>query len=379
MTKKDESLLANNELEKALELAREMGIDTESTPSLNTSDGNTRFTLPKGMRYAVTFFDSGKFDWNALDQEPDIKENFYKKAGDELIQMDFNGIGGYIVDFELLSRLGTYDEEDKKTKITCSVIGHMTEDVDTGKTIGIRRLPEVPVKGMYSCVNGSISYTTPDPMVTKLGLIGSRGETCEQCIRNGHSTMEIVTSKGPKTESCTPRGALYIMVHELYKVTKKAVKNKEPEEVINTYKVTDLVDEEGNPKAPFLLAINITSLTIRGAWNEDPKIVGYYHFITGLERQYKGKDPRRSPKFHFTKLTLRKKVDGQKYQIHFDMDTPNYEDMRIAHENWKAIKSDEVEIIPPEQYQGDTSIVSDNNISGITPVIMDDDDFNFDD
>lgn len=345
-------------IQAALALAGEIGINLEETNNFSSGGNYTKYSLPSGVRFSVTYFDSGKFEWNGENQEPDFKEQFFKKAGDEIIEIsDFNEIGGYIVEFELQPRLANYDEDTKTTKTTCSLIGYQTTDMDTGENLAVRALPPVPLKSMYQWVGDNLSYTSPEPTVDRLGFIGSRGEACATCIRNGHSTMQVNTRSGPKTESCSVRGVLYMVVHELSKVTKKAAKvaGQDPEEVKTTYKVTDLCDENGVAKAPFLLALNTTSLGLRGAWNNVPRITGLFHHVSGLNREFKGKDPRASMKFHFTTITLRKKTDGNKYQSDFSKYPANLSEMKEAFNVWQAAKPNkDVALISPSEYAGFT-------------------------
>jgi hypothetical protein len=346
----------DSELAIAMKLAQEMGIELDDSPSISGANYTTftRYSLPEGVRYTVTYFDSGDFTWNDQNQPSDIKEEFFRKAGDELIPMSgFNEVGGYITKFELQPRLGTYSEEEKKSKVTCSVIGYQTTDLETGEQIAIKALPPVPLKGMHSWVDNTLSYVTPDPLVERLGLIGSRGETCTNCIKNGHSTLEVETRQGPKVESCTARGVLFLVVHELTKVSKRPSKvaGQDPEEVKTTYKITDLCDADGNPKRPCLLAVNITSLGLRGAWSNEPKIIGYFNHISSLERQFNGKDLRRNPSFHFTTVTLRKKAGGTKYQLDFNRFTPELAKVQESLQMWKDQKpNDVIETIDKSAY-----------------------------
>jgi hypothetical protein len=339
----------DDDVQALFALAEDMGIDLD-TPSISSGGGRfTPFSIPEGNRFSVTYFDSGKFEWNEPGQTAEFKETFFKKAGEELIDVtDFNIIKGYIVNFELQPRLSTFIED--KTRVTCSCIGYTS-----GDTI-FKALPPVPMKSMYAWVGDGPSYNTPDPLVEKLGLIGSRGESCADCIRNGHSTLEVETGKGPKTESCSARGVLYIVVNELGKTSMKVgKKGEDPEEVVKTYHVSELTDDEGNPKEPFLLAINITSLGLRGAWNNEPRISGYYHHIAGLERQFKGGDPRRSPLFHLTSITLRKKTNGMKYQPDFAIEVASLKDMKEAKELWQKVNPrKEVETLDQDYVNGFT-------------------------
>lgn len=360
--KNNELSVVDNDLDALLALAEEMDIDLDDTPSVSNGGGRfTPYSIPQGNRFSVTYFDSGQFEWNAPNQGAEIKESFFKKAGDELIDVSgFNVIKGYIVNFELQPRLSTYIEE--KTRVTCSVIGYQHGDTK------LKALPPVPMKSMYAWVGDGPSYTTPESLVDSLGLVGSRGETCADCIRNGHSTMEVQTSQGPKTESCSVRGVLFMVVTEVGKSTMKpGKKGEDPEEVVKTYKVEDLTDEEGNPKEPFLLAINITSLGLRGAWNNEPRLLGYYHHVAGLERQYKGADPRRSPLFHLTSITLRKKTNGTKFQPDFKVEPANLKDMKMSKNLWDELNPrKEVETLDNSLlsgFTGDESDLSSNETS----------------
>lgn len=347
------TFLNSGDIEAFFALAQEMGIDVDSSPSISDGGGRfTSFSIPKGCRFSVTYFDTGKFEWNAPNEPAEIKETFYKIVEGEPIDVsDFNVLKGYIVGagFELQSRLSTYVGD--KTKVTCSCIGYKINDEY------VKALPPVPIKSMHAWVGDQISHTTPDPLVEKFGLVGSRGETCSQCIRNGHSTMTVVDEKGnSKIESCTPRGVLYMVVTEAGKSTMKAgKKGEDPQKIVKTYSISDLSDDEGNPKKPFLLAINITGLGIRGAWNNEPRIIGLFHHMSGLEKQFSSGDPRRNPMFHLTTISLEKKTGGIKFQPAFGIEPASLKDMKMACSIWdEHVPNREVATIDPSFISGFT-------------------------
>lgn len=373
------SILNSQDIEQFYALAQEMGIDIEDTPSIGSGGGRfTPFSIPEGCRFSVTYFDTGKFEWNAPGQPAEIKESFYKIVDNESIDItDFNVIKGYVVGsgFELQPRLSTYIND--KTKVTCSCIGYKLNNEY------VKALPPVPIRSMHAWVGDEISHTTPDPLVDKFGLVGSRGETCSDCIRNGHSTMTVVDEKGnSKTESCTPRGVLYMVVTELGKATMKAgKKGEDPERIVKTYKVSDLFDDEGNNKEPFLLAINTTGLGIRGAWNNEPRIIGLFHHMSGLERKFKNGDPRRNPLFHLTTISLEKKTNGKKFQPSFDMEPASLADMKMACSIWDKVNPrKEVQTLDPSFYSSfigeEGSKDNDDYFMSVNAkVVVDDDDF----
>lgn len=366
----DITTTSNLDIAALFAMAEEMGIDLADSPSISEGGGRfTPFSIPKGNRFSVTYFDTGKFEWNAPDQDADFKESFYKFVDGEAIDItDFNVIKGYIVGFELQPRLSSYVEN--KTKVSCSCIGYM----NNGEYI--KALPPVPIKSMHSWVGDSISYTTPDPLVTKFDLVGSRGETCTNCIRNGHSIMEVETDKGTKTEVCGTRGVLYMVVTELGKSTMKAgKKGEDPEEVIKTYNVSDITDEEGNKKEPFLLCINMTSLGIRGGWNNEPRIIGLFHHFAGLEKQFKGGDPRKNPFFHFTTISLKKKTDGIKFQPHFSTEPASLLDMKEALKLWESLRPNkEIDTLDKSYISGYEDKRTDYSTFSNTEVVDEDDD-----
>jgi hypothetical protein len=363
-----------------LALAQEFDIDlNNSGPSLLTG-GTTKFSLPKGIRFCVGYFDTGTFSWNAEGQTKEFGEEFYRKAGDELVPLTgFNEIGGCIVSFEVQPRLSHY--KDGATETFCSVIG--TECLsDDGKEQVVKALPSTPLKGMYGWKDNAMDYNTPDGLVAKMGMVGSRGQRCVDCIKSGNSIMPIEKEDGTVIkESCNVRGVLYIYVTEMSLISKKAVgKGKPPEESRKTYTMEELCDESGNPLKPFILAVNITSLGLRGAWKDEPQIIGYFHYIRSLEKAY-GNDPRRMPYFWHTTISIRKKTDGIKFQLHFDKRAQDLNVTRAALNLWNSMKPSSIEVVPASEVINDDTVLVPNDVDYDnlrTTSMVDEDNFSFD-
>ena len=317
-----------------VDLASELGIDLGAQSALLHSESSayTSFPVPEGVRTVVDAFKKDSIEWNLPGQGADFKEKFYIKIGDELVEFGPpHQIGGVVVGYSQRDHLAHYD--GVSLKVECSVIGY----TDPAQGM-IKELPSIPYKNKYAWGSDKkLDRHTPDAMVEKLGLIGSRKMTCADCIKCGlsYKEVEIVGDDGKvetKTIECEPRGKLLIAVTELTKISKKKnpIKGQDPIEELNTKSIYDLYDEDGNPfTAPILVCLTMSKSFIRGAYKSG--IIGYADYVKNLDRNHK-EGPLKNPVFHHTTFRM-VKGEGKStiYQPHFaSMGTPSTDTIRSA-------------------------------------------------
>jgi hypothetical protein len=293
------------------------------------SNSYTAFPVPEGVRKVVDAYKKDTIEWNIPGQTSEFKEKFYRVIAGE--QVEYGApleIGGIIVGYTQRDHLAHYDGEN--LNVECSVIGYKHPQDGL-----IKELPPIPYKNKYAWVDKKLDRMTPDPMVERLGLVGSRKMTCEECIRCGMSFKDVEVKNGDKIETktieCEPRGQLLIAVSELTKINikKSPVKGQEPIEERSSMSIYDLVDEDGNPfTKPLLVCLPMSKSFIRGAFKSG--IVGYADYIRNLEKNHKN-SPQKNVIFNFTTIRMRKAEGGVIFQPHFQSyGVPSTDDIKAA-------------------------------------------------
>lgn len=383
----------NNEL---LLLAEELNInlDTSSTDFYSTTTSNiTSYKKPKHIR---AIYDAHKSDenlkWTPLEVDMAAGREqeflFVKEEG----KTDPSELGnvvelrGLIVDYQQRDELKYFDGE--KTHILCSVMGY-----NNGENI-VKDLPKVPYGLKYTFEQDSltnkwsVNNTKPNPVVSKLGLVGYRGEkvtSCADCIKCGLST-EVIPGIGEggsdKKIMCDAKGKLYMAVFEV--VTKRKVKQDDAEKGkavwttgLSTYKVSEILNLDNESIGDFILVeVPMSKSNIQGKYvknaqgkkDEDATIVGYESFCKGLSYQFKNnRDPLRQPKFHYVSLSWKKTnplaMTSQTHFVSLGPVTPDQ--FRAAHKEWEILvplKEVEVlELAPLNQPEVDGTI----NVSAV--------------
>lgn len=318
--------------EDLLKLAEDLGINLESQSQLlESGSAYTKYPIPDGVATVRDAYKTEQIEWNIPGQGPEFKEAFYINLGGERIQFGPpQEIGGIIVGYFQKNQFAYYDGENFNS--ICSVTGY--NDPERGLVKG---LPNVPCKNIYSWgADKKIDRYTPDPMIIKQGLVGSRGMSCEECIKGGMSFQEVeLAGADGKTQTkmveCEPRGNLLMAVTEITKITKKPnpVKGGDPIEEKNSKSIFDLLDENGEPHTkPRLIVIPMSKSFIRGAYKAG--VNGYAGYVMDLEKRYRN-SPQRNPIFNFTTLRLVKPPEGRVYQPHFQsMGIPSTEEIKTA-------------------------------------------------
>lgn len=300
-----------------LQLATELGIDLDGSNLLAASDDSyTGYPIPKGCRTLIDAFKKDSIEWNQVGQTTEFKEKVYMSLAGELVEFGpINEIGGIVLGYWQRDQLGYYDGQNMN--VTCSVVGY-THPVEGP----IRDLPNVPYKNKYRWGDDKkIDRMSPDPIVSKLELVGSRGLRCDECIKCGLSYQDVEVTEGgttkTKTVECEPRGKLLIAVSEVTKINlkKNPIKGGDPIEEKNSKSIYDLVDEDGKPfEAPLLVCVNMSKSFIRGG-KKGSGLVGYTDYVKNLSNYGSVQS---SPVYNFTTLRMKMVEGGKVYQPHFE-------------------------------------------------------------
>jgi len=210
--------------------------------SLNDSFSLSRVGIPKG-----------------LDLDKDVK--IFNKEGEPITILGFKGVPLLI---ELQPALQWYDDKTKKFTKICSVVGSEY----SGSLINT--LPVTPWGNMYHWDSiKDKSFNLPSNEVQNLGLIGSRGQMCVDCITSGKS---IATDPNGKEHKCEVTGVLYMYVTDIPVVVSK-MNGPVEQFTIKDRAVENLVDEEGKAIKPFLVAIRLSPSSLSRGWHANKNLV----------------------------------------------------------------------------------------------------------
>lgn len=397
-----------------LALAEELNInlDTSATDFYSSvSSKLTNYNKPKNIR---AVFDAHKGDENLKWTPLEVDMNAGSREGEFLFiqkegKSDPSDLGnvvelrGIIVDYQQRDELRYFDGE--KTNILCSVLGY-----NNGDSI-VKALPQMPYGLKYtfeqdsSTNKWSVNTSKPNPVVSKLGLVGYRGEkvtSCEECIKCGLST-EVIPGIGDggsdKKIMCDARGRLFLAVFEV--VVKEKVKQEnsvkgkaEWVNTLTTYKVKDILNLDNESIGDFVfMEVPMSKSNIQGKYvknaqgkkDEEATIVGYESFCKNLSYQFKNtRDPLRQSKFHYVSLSWRKATPlAMTSQSHFvSLGAVTADQFRSAHKEWEMLvpvkEIETLELDPLEQIQTDGTInikatVDDNSyVKNITNAVVED-------
>lgn len=356
-----------------LQLAEQFNVNLEPETSSSGNGGGriyTNFTsiLPNeagegGIRILTSgWMDNGaaaQFVWS-LPGQREYMEEFEEFA-------NINWITGYIVHAEIQSSQTQYDPETRTYKSKCSVVGYRDS---SGQYV--KGLPGYsPLRSMYDGWDKAANkpaYTQPSPMVTELGLLGSKGMACADCIRCGESTFEGVDESGnSKVGECTPRGRLFIYVTEVGRVKKVPPKTPgaEPEIKVTTKTIRELLGVSG-----VLLQINLPTATgLRGNYDKNNpanNVTGYSSYLMQLKIQNKGRSASlANPQMYLTQISIKEPPAGKKSpknMLHFEVaGAPNVELFKDARTAWTEVNPHkEVEILDPSRFQGNLEKIVEN-------------------
>lgn len=277
-------------------------------------------------------------------------------------------LGGIIVHSEFHS--AQTDWVDNKGKTYCSTLGYV--DPKSGELL--RKLPDMqvyagaPFKSLYEWdqANKTIDREKPLPIVEALGLVGSKGMSCADCIRSGQSTYQKADLK---EGDCPVSGQMIMYVTHLtrYQMVPPKGGKGEPTNQAVTKTVKELFEAAGVEGIEgVLVSMGLpSSLGLRGLWDSDKNeslADGYYRYQMGLRFNYKGAD--RWPLFHYTNVSLRNVQGGKDYSLHFETDDTHFnkELLKEALTAWQKIKpSEDIEVMDKRQFnmhEGATRVVN---------------------
>ncbi len=338
------SNLANFDVNDLLAMAEQFNISLDENPA-SSSATYTSFTKVEGSRLLSSEWGNGdvnkgsaSFLWN-VPGEPDEIERFAQLPV-------ISQLGGFIVHAEVQSSLSHYDSDSGQSKNYCSLTGHRN-----GKGELVRGLPNVPLRSMYGkgwdAVGKHPIHTIPNPLVKDLGLVGSRGSSCHDCILAGQSHLPHPTDSNRFLE-CTPYGRMFFWLTEVSGIIKKQMQ---------TFTIRELLDQPG-----VLLIMNLpTKTALRGhfvAKDSPDNIQGYFGYLGQLAYQAKNKNPGlASPYMHYTRIGIKAPPAGAKSPknfLHFESTSPfDIEQLKTAWASWGQLNPNkEVELLDPAEYQG---------------------------
>lgn len=307
-------------------LAQELNLTPHSSEVGNFSGVRKLYLtrIPGIRKLSANWMDVGSFKWTDPDQ--DIDDLLFQ---DRVV----HEIQGFILHAQIQPFLGFSDMSDNTNtlKVVCSVAGYKKQ----GKLVG--ELPSDGIPGMYAWDNTTSNYSTnnPAPIVDSLGLVGSRGETCSQCIKNGNSSIEV----GAKTSFCQPYGKMWIYVTTVYKF----LKSKAPDGSLEISRIATPIRDIVPGSNGIIIEVNLPGKTgIKGMGNRDASkaIVGYAPYVASLARQFKS-SINGDVRFNCTLLGIKPppagKVSNKSY-LHFT-NVPSFEIslLKEARKAWEEL------------------------------------------
>jgi hypothetical protein len=217
----------------------------------------------------------------------------------EEIDININGVKGFILYIETTPALKYYDSANNKFVNVCGVLGRNVSEDD----VTYMRQPITKVFSAMTDFDSSIAkeYNVPHYALENLGMVGSRGEECVNCIRNKHNTTK--NAEGNDVY-CTPSSYVYMFVTSFY-TTKKTGNGAETRynlnkeysvDAVNVVSGTDGTDlkmqlsDEGTAVdgTGFILKLEFSSMRLRGMANGAPPTLGLEGYLTNLQRIQSG-------------------------------------------------------------------------------------------
>lgn len=238
----------------------------------------------------------------------------------EVMDIAINGVKGIILGVYTTAGLGYYDPSLKPPyKNACGLVGYSTsgEGEDAQYIKG-------HVKKVFSSMTAYEPYvegkkpekSLPHHTVESAGLLGSRGESCADCIKAKHNRM---LNSENKEIYCVPTSFVYMFVTEVYTTKRVGVGVDSKYQTNKQYALYDLGDElsvgEDGKKIPivdivsgdndtplklqvsedgvpvegtgFILKLEFSPMRIKGkAWGFPPAL-GLEGYLTNLQRVQK--------------------------------------------------------------------------------------------
>jgi len=251
-------------------------------------------------------------------EKPDVKGELQICSDTDGTVITLNAFAGYPVYLETTAALNYYNGAYNNI---CQVAGYRVKA--GGELMNVA--PSVPMRSMYgySATENKLDFKTPSETVSTLDPIGTRGELCSQCIRNGHSTDK--NDLGAFI-SCSPTGYMYVVVTHIVSMKKgsSVVNGKSIETTtINSKQgfkpIGNFFDEEGNPLNNLIICIKLARGSLTGVVSkENPalSINGPIQYLNSLKSLYSNPELQDASK-HLTlfsnKLPIDKDGKSSKY------------------------------------------------------------------
>jgi hypothetical protein len=333
------------------QLAAEFGIQAEPEPEHNSSRVYTNLTTLENIRVlnAKSWQDGKTFQWN-IPGNPEMTEEIEELAN------TVHQIGGFIVHSEVHSALSIKNDNadnGRATKTVCSTVGYKK---------GSDYVKELPEKVYFNTMYGGWDkdagrpiHTQPNSYLEGMGLLGSRGMSCLDCIKSGQSAVYDEATDEVLGE-CSLKGRIFVYVTHLTRFKSSVPKGgKEPEVTTITKSVEELMGEPG-----FILMINLPNkVALKGFWDkndESKRRQGYLSYLMSLKIKYgKANAPKTSPRLTYTSLAIKPPVEGTKNTKNFlvfeEVETFDYNLMKSGLVNWVALRpKPKIEILDPSSY-----------------------------
>jgi hypothetical protein len=275
------------------QLAAEQGLSTEVEEVSSNSRVYTNFTRVENVRMLKSSWQNATtMEWN-YPGETDV-ESFGR---------DFpyvNEVEGFILHSEL--QAGLYEDNNEEgatsqTKPVCTLVGYRNSKGDY-----VKKLPETltyfsKMYGDYDVAAKRPVYTSPNSALKDLGLLGSRGLSCFDCISSGKSTKDNPKQANP--HECKLRGRIYFYVTHLRSFF------KEGKTVIEeTKSVQELMGQPG-----FVMLISLpTSVGLKGKYDKSEE-----NLIR--KGELKVKDAEKTRQCYLTYLTRLQNTYGKKLPV----------------------------------------------------------------
>lgn len=340
--------------------------------------------------------DSGEFVWSLPDNKEYVEEL-------ENVKGNIVKLYGYLLHAQVGASDQLWDDANKKYLSSCRAVGHKYNgEYLSGK------LPDMyPLKELYKWDNnyvgttmngdtykGGTNPTMPDDLVTSIGMFGSKGMLCSDCIKQGLNKLtingeEYVDPKTGKPRYCDIANSYLIFAltsfdTKVVKVDKKNPSNP-PEVVINHYDVSEVIEDS---PTYILLQINLSKkLGLKGLWDRENKVraaEGYATLCASLARDPELKDNplRRVPYFNEMSIDIHQATPRN--YLNFGVAPMNVELFKEIQELRKAMMATAEYVTIPrseleqvEENVSTTTLVEseDNSSSSLPPlktIVMDD-------
>lgn len=330
------------------------------------------------IRYldSKAWLDSGFFSWSL----PGQREYEEELSGE--VKGKVTKLIGYIAHAAIGASPKKWDESTESYIPACQMIGMKQK----GEYVSGLLPSNTPLKNMYAWDNsyeatdregntykGGYNPNKPDPLVTKLGLFGSKNGLCSECIKRGDNILKkdgepYVDPNYGKNVYCDINNSYIIFAVTAIETTTVKVNKQDPkakpETITNQYDIGTAIDEED---CPFILVkINLSKKSgLSGIWNRAEKrreVQGYATLCAELARtkdaEIESNPIRRI--INFNEIIISIEPRSPKNFLDFQAFTPNIELLKQIQLQVKEAESRAERIIIPKsdlEPEGETSLV----------------------